>query len=95
MRTVTADELKSLVAAHPLRSLGYEFDVPVLPGAYVTADTGTGFVHTAPGHGEDDFELMVGMDRDYAAQESRRLQRGAARWLLCAECARSLPASAS
>ena len=65
VRTVPAEELKSLVAAHPLRSVGYDFEVPVLPGAYVTADTGTGFVHTAPGHGEDDFELMVGADRDY------------------------------
>ncbi|HET7085196.1 MAG TPA: isoleucine--tRNA ligase [Rhizomicrobium sp.] len=68
VRTVSADELKSLVAAHPLRSLGYGFDVPVLPGAFVTADTGTGFVHNAPGHGEDDFELMLGMDRDYPAK---------------------------
>ena len=65
VRTVTADELKSLVAAHPLRSLGYSFEVPVLPAGFVTADTGTGFVHNAPGHGEDDFELLVGMDRDY------------------------------
>ena len=65
VRTVTADELKALVAAHPFRSHGYTFDVPVLPAAFVTADTGTGFVHNAPGHGEDDFELMVGADRDY------------------------------
>jgi isoleucyl-tRNA synthetase len=46
-----------LVCAHPFRSKGFEFDVPVLPGTHVTADTGTGFVHTAPGHGEEDFEL--------------------------------------
>ena len=65
VRTVPADELKMLVAAHPLRSVGYDFEVPVLPAAFVTADTGTGFVHNAPGHGEDDFELMVGTDRDY------------------------------
>ena len=39
--------------------------MPVLPAAFVTADTGTGFVHNAPGHGEDDFELMVGTDRQY------------------------------
>jgi isoleucyl-tRNA synthetase len=65
VRTVPADELKTLVAAHPLRSVGYDFEVPVLPAAFVTADTGTGFVHNAPGHGEDDFELMVGADRDY------------------------------
>jgi isoleucyl-tRNA synthetase len=68
VRTVTADELKALVAAHPLRSLGYDFEVPVLPAAFVTADTGTGFVHNAPGHGEDDFELLVGADRDYPAK---------------------------
>ena len=68
VRTVTADELKGLVAAHPLRSLGYNFEVPVLPAAFVTADTGTGFVHNAPGHGEDDFELMLSLDRDYPAK---------------------------
>jgi isoleucyl-tRNA synthetase len=66
VRTVEADELKSLVAAHPLRSLGYTFEVPVLPGAHVTADTGTGFVHTAPGHGEEDFELIMSVYPDYA-----------------------------
>jgi len=66
VRTVSADELKTLVAAHPLRSVGYTFDVPVLPGAHVTADTGTGFVHTAPGHGEEDFELILSVWPDYA-----------------------------
>ena len=68
VRTVPADELKALVAAHPLRSLGYDFEVPVLPAGFVTADTGTGFVHNAPGHGEDDFELMLSLDRDYPAK---------------------------
>ncbi len=68
VRTVPADELKTLVAAHPLRSLGYGFEVPVLPAAFVTADTGTGFVHNAPGHGEDDFELLLSLDRDYPAK---------------------------
>src|SRR5476651_238514 len=68
VRTVTGEELKSLVAAHPFRSLGYGFDVPVLPAAFVTADTGTGFVHNAPGHGEDDFELLLSTDRDYPAK---------------------------
>ena len=67
VRTVSAEELKSLVAAHPLRNHGYGFDVPVLPGAHVTADTGTGFVHTAPGHGEDDFELVMATWPGYAA----------------------------
>ena len=43
--------------AHPFAGRGYDFKVPLLPGEHVTADTGTGFVHTAPGHGEEDFEL--------------------------------------
>jgi isoleucyl-tRNA synthetase len=66
VRDVAADELKAIVAAHPLRSIGYGFEVPVLAGAHVTADTGTGFVHTAPGHGEDDFELIMSTWPDYA-----------------------------
>jgi isoleucyl-tRNA synthetase len=43
--------------AHPLRGQGYDHDVPVLAGDFVTTDAGTGFVHIAPGHGEEDFIL--------------------------------------
>ncbi len=43
--------------AHPFHGHGYDFPVPLLMGSHVTADTGTGFVHTAPGHGEEDFDL--------------------------------------
>ncbi|HWF64867.1 MAG TPA: isoleucine--tRNA ligase [Rhizomicrobium sp.] len=68
VRTVEQAELKSLVAAHPFRSLGYDFEVPLLAGSHVTADTGTGFVHTAPGHGEDDFELLTSVFPGYAAK---------------------------
>ena len=46
-----------LVCAHPLHAAGFDFDVPVLPGDFVTEETGTGFVHIAPGHGQDDYEL--------------------------------------
>ncbi|WP_372706647.1 isoleucine--tRNA ligase [Brevundimonas sp.] len=48
-----------LECAHPLAALapGYGFSVPLLAGDHVTDDTGTGFVHTAPGHGADDFEV--------------------------------------
>ena len=56
---VSAADLEGLVAAHPLRGQGYEFDVRLLPGDFVTADAGTGFVHIAPGHGADDYELGV------------------------------------
>ncbi len=50
-------ELAGLICAHPLRGRGYEFDVPLLLGDFVTIEQGTGFVHVAPGHGDDDFVL--------------------------------------
>ncbi len=50
-------ELDGVIAAHPLRGQGYDYDVPLLPAEYVTTDQGTGFVHTAPAHGEEDFAL--------------------------------------
>ena len=68
VRTLEASELKTLIAEHPFRSLGYDFKVPLLAGAHVTAEAGTGFVHTAPGHGEDDFELVTSAFPDYAAR---------------------------
>ncbi|KKC35363.1 isoleucine--tRNA ligase [Devosia epidermidihirudinis] len=50
---------------HPLRGLdgGYNFEVPLLDGDHVTDDAGTGFVHTAPGHGLDDFEIWMNSGR--------------------------------
>ncbi|KAI95172.1 isoleucine--tRNA ligase [Rhodomicrobium udaipurense JA643] len=57
-----------LVAAHPFHaSDGYEFSVPLLEGDHVTEDAGTGFVHTAPGHGADDFEIWMAKGREIAA----------------------------
>jgi isoleucyl-tRNA synthetase len=53
------DTLAHLVCAHPLASLGYKFNVPLLDGDHVTDDTGTGFVHTAPGHGADDYNIWT------------------------------------
>ncbi len=45
------------LAFHPEAAGGYSFAVPLLPAGFVTTDTGTGFVHIAPGHGEDDWLL--------------------------------------
>ncbi len=56
---VSGEDLEGLLAAHPLRGQGFEFDVRLLAGDFVTADAGTGFVHIAPGHGADDYELGV------------------------------------
>ena len=82
-RVLKGAELAGALAAHPLRGMegaagGYDFDVPLLAGDFVTTEAGTGFVHIAPGHGEDDFRLgrdhglpvpeTVGDDGTYTAQ---------------------------
>ena len=50
-------EMAGATAAHPMAAEGYTHEVPVLLADYVTTDQGTGFVHIAPGHGPEDFEL--------------------------------------
>ncbi|MGN6670888.1 MAG: isoleucine--tRNA ligase [Candidatus Nucleicultricaceae bacterium] len=57
LNTFKGESLKDSIAAHPLKGEGYDFDVPLYPGEHVTTDAGTGLVHTAPGHGLEDFEL--------------------------------------
>ncbi|MEA3028553.1 MAG: isoleucyl-tRNA synthetase, partial [Alphaproteobacteria bacterium] len=53
-----------VICNHPLKSMGgYEFDVPLLPGDHVTDDAGTGFVHTAPGHGREDFDVWMSFQK--------------------------------
>jgi len=67
LRRVSDVDPAGLVCAHPFRGQGFDFDVPLLPGEHVTADTGSGFVHTAPGHGDEDFTLMMDLFPGYAA----------------------------
>ena len=50
-------ELAGTVCRHPWHGKGYDFDVNLYPGDFVTTEAGTGFVHIAPGHGEDDWHL--------------------------------------
>jgi isoleucyl-tRNA synthetase len=50
---VSGKALEGLRLEHPF----YEREVPVVLGDHVTLDTGTGAVHTAPGHGADDYEM--------------------------------------
>ncbi len=53
--TFPGSDLDGVVCRHPFRGQGYDFDVPLLPGDHVTLEQGTGLVHTAPGHGAEDF----------------------------------------
>lgn len=64
VRDVAADELAGLICKHPLNGADgadgfWDYDVPMIDGDHVTDDAGTGFVHTAPSHGADDYEAFV------------------------------------
>ena len=57
LENIANDKIGELTCKHPLESLGFEFDVKVFPSNHVTAENGTGFVHIAPNHGQEDFDL--------------------------------------
>jgi isoleucyl-tRNA synthetase len=61
LATISARGVKTILCSHPLKDFGggYEFLVPLLEGDHVTEDSGTGFVHTAPGHGREDFDVWM------------------------------------
>lgn len=53
VKKVKGSELENILAKHPI----YDRTSLVMLGEHVTTDAGTGCVHTAPGHGEDDFHV--------------------------------------
>jgi isoleucyl-tRNA synthetase len=70
LRPVTTRELLRIECGHPLASFdpAYRFRVPLLPADHVTDDAGTGFVHTAPGHGREDFDVWTANAAKLAAR---------------------------
>ncbi len=70
VREIKADDLATIVCQHPLKTFnqGYGFKVPLLVGDHVTEDVGTGFVHTAPGHGREDFDVWTANAAKLTAQ---------------------------
>ena len=83
-RDVAANELKQAVARHPMHALGGFFarPRPFLAGDFVTTEQGTGLVHMAPDHGEDDFLLCRanGIDPVFAVEGDGRYRANWA-WL--------------
>ncbi|KQX17688.1 MULTISPECIES: isoleucine--tRNA ligase [unclassified Sphingomonas] len=65
-------DLAGTIARHPMHQLGGFFAKPrpLLAGDFVTTDAGTGLVHMAPDHGEDDFFLCKanGIDPVFAVE---------------------------
>ena len=61
LRDVAGSELAEATCVHPFAKLDdfWAYDVPMIDGDHVTDDAGTGFVHTAPSHGADDYECFV------------------------------------
>ncbi|WP_368344580.1 isoleucine--tRNA ligase [Pelagovum sp. HNIBRBA483] len=64
VREVAASEFEGMILAHPFNGIDgadgfWDYDVPMIDGDHVTDDAGTGFVHTAPSHGADDYEAFV------------------------------------
>ena len=70
--TYKGSDLAGTIARHPMHHLGGFFAKPrpFLPGDFVTTDSGTGLVHMAPDHGEDDFDLCKahGIDPVFAVE---------------------------
>ena len=59
LKELSGAALAGTICHHPLHGQGYDYDIPMLAGDFVTEDTGTGFVHMAPSHGEDDYWLYM------------------------------------
>ncbi len=73
LSAVSGDVLVKMELKHPLNSVSpfFQNPIPMLAGDHVTADAGTGFVHTAPAHGEDDFNVWLATGR--TAQDIRQI----------------------
>ena len=81
---ISGEELAGTICQHPLHlklswwrrflnwmwgvKTPYSFPVPLLEGAHVTEEAGTGFVHTAPGHGREDFDVWTSNARQLEAR---------------------------
>jgi len=59
LKKFNGSDLKNAICSHPLKNIGFEYDVPMLEADFVTLDQGTGIVHSAPSHGPDDFNLCL------------------------------------
>ncbi|MDC0999471.1 isoleucine--tRNA ligase, partial [Alphaproteobacteria bacterium] len=55
--SIKGSDFSGTTLSHPLKEVGFDFNVPMLPADFVTLEQGSGFVHIAPGAGSDDFEL--------------------------------------
>ena len=69
--TFKGSDLEGTICHHPWHGQGYDYDVLVVEGFHVTTDAGTGFVHIAPSHGQEDFEVgqQFGLETPFTVDE--------------------------
>lgn len=56
---ISGAEFSGTICNHPWNGKGYDFEVPLFQADHVTDEQGTGFVHTAPGHGAEDYDAWL------------------------------------
>ncbi len=56
---IIGSDFDGVVCSHPFKSIGYNYDIPMLDARFVTTEQGSGIVHCAPSHGPDDFNLCL------------------------------------
>jgi isoleucyl-tRNA synthetase len=59
IKDLKGKDFEGTVCSHPFEKIGYQYDVPMLEANFVTLEQGTGFVHCAPSHGPDDYNLCL------------------------------------
>ena len=74
LKTFSGSNLADCFCEHPFKNLGYDFDVRPFHGDFVNLEQGTGIVHIAPGHGDDDYSLGIknGVDVVQTVQDDGR-----------------------
>ncbi len=64
LKKFKGSNLSTCECTHPFKDLGYNFIVKPFPGEFVNLEQGTGIVHIAPGHGDDDYVLGINNNVD-------------------------------
>ncbi len=59
LKKFKGEQFQGTICQHPFINLGYDYEIPMLEGNFVTTEQGTGIVHCAPSHGPDDFNLCI------------------------------------
>lgn len=79
LKNFKGDNLSGCLCEHPFKRIGYDFNVKPFHGEFVNLEQGTGIVHIAPGHGDDDYNLGIknGVDIIQTVQDDGRYNKHA------------------